>query len=224
MKITLEQGPSFTVARVALAQGEQVRAEAGAMVSMSATLDIETKMQGGLFGALARKVLASESFFQNTFTAARGPGEVLFAPSVTGDVRVREMRGEDFVLTSGAYLASDTRVGLETKWGGAKTFFAREGLFLLRAYGEGPLLFACYGALVEVDVPPDGYVVDTGHVVAFEPSLQWQVRKVGGMKSFLLSGEGLVCHFTGRGRVWVQTRSLDAFIGTIAPHVSRSST
>ena len=222
MQITLEHGPSFTWARCRLAAGEAVKAESGAMVSMSTTIDIETRMQGGLLGALARKVLTSESFFQNTFTAARGAGEVTFAPSLMGDIRVREMSGgESLLLTSGAYLASAPTVELETKWGGMKSFFSREGLFLLRAHGTGPLLFCCYGALVEVEVPGEGYVVDTGHVVAFEPTLDYEVKKVGGMKSLFFSGEGLVCRFSGRGRLWLQTRSLDAFIGTIVPFLPK---
>ncbi len=223
MIVSLEQGPAFTLARVRLAQGEAVKAESGAMVSMTGTVDIETKMQGGFLGALARKMLTSESFFQNTFTATRGPGEVTFAPSLTGDIRVREMHGEDLILQSGAYLASDPRVQIETKWGGAKAFFSREGLFLLRATGQGPLLFASYGAIVEVDIPPEGYVVDTGHMVAFEPSLQYEVKKVGGMKSLFFSGEGLVCRFSGKGKLWIQTRSLDSFLGAIAPMLSKKS-
>jgi uncharacterized protein (TIGR00266 family) len=224
MRVDIEHGPAFAWARCRLAAGESVKAESGAMVSMSTTVDIETKMQGGFLGALARKMLTSESFFQNTFTASRGPGEVTFAPSLSGDVRMREMAGADFILTSGSYLASATTVEIETKWGGMKSFFSREGLFLLRAHGTGPLLFCCYGALVEIDVPADGYVVDTGHVVAFEPTLDYEVRKVGGMKSLVFSGEGLVCRFAGRGKLWLQTRSLDAFIGEIVPYLpTRSS-
>jgi uncharacterized protein (TIGR00266 family) len=223
MRISLEQGPAFTLARVALERGESVRAESGAMVSMTGAVEIATKMQGGLLSALARKVLTSESFFQNTFTAARGAGEVTFAPSLPGDIRLREMRGESLVLQSGAYLASDPSIEIETQWGGAKSFFGREGLFLLRATGTGPLLFCSYGALVEVDVPPEGYVVDTGHVVAFEPSLRWDVTRVGGLKSTFFSGEGLVSRFAGSGRLWLQTRSFDAFIGTITPYISRDS-
>lgn len=223
MQITLEHGPAFTWARVQLAVGESIKAETGAMVSMSSTVQIETRMQGGLLGALARKVLTSESFFQNTFTATQGPGEVTFAPSLMGDIHVHELRGEGLLLTSGSYLASDAPVALETKWGGMKSFFAKESLFLLRAQGTGSLLFTCYGALVEVSVPPDGYVVDTGHVVAFEPSLDYSVQKVGGLKSMFLSGEGLVCRFSGAGRLWLQTRSLDAFIGTIVPFLPKRS-
>lgn len=224
MKITLEHGPAFAWARVHLDAGETVRAESGAMVSMSTTVDIATKMQGGFLGALARKMLTSESFFQNTFTAARGPGEVTFAPSLMGDIRIREMAGADLVLTSGAYLASAEGIEVQTKWGGMKSFFAKEGLFLLRARGTGSLLFTCYGALVEVDVPTEGYVVDTGHVVAFEPALDYEVKKVGGLKSALFSGEGLVCRFSGQGKLWIQTRSLDAFLGTIIPFLpTRSS-
>jgi uncharacterized protein (TIGR00266 family) len=224
MKVTLEHGPAFTWARVALAAGEAVKAESGAMVAMSATIDIETKMQGGFLGALARKMLTSESFFQNTFTAARGPGEVTFAPSLSGDIRVRELSGDDLMLTSGCYLASSPTVEMQTKWGGMKSFFAKEGLFLLRAHGTGTLLFTCYGALAEIVVPPEGYVVDTGHVVAFEPTLEYEVKKVGGLKSLFLSGEGLVCRFSGHGKLWIQTRSLDAFIGAIVPMLpTRSS-
>jgi uncharacterized protein (TIGR00266 family) len=221
MHITTEQGPAFTLARVALDQGETVRAESGAMVSMTGTVDIETKMQGGFLASIARSVLTSESFFQNNFTAARGPGEVTLAPSLPGDIRLRELSGESLILQSGAYLGSHPAIEIETKWGGAKTFFAREGLFLLRASGRGPLLFSSYGAIVEVQVPPSGYVVDTGHLVAFEPSLEWRVDKVGGLKSLFFSGEGLVCRFSGAGRLWLQTRSFDAFLGEVIPHVSR---
>jgi len=223
MHATTEQGPAFTLARVALDQGESVKAESGAMVSMSGTIDIQTKMQGGLLASLARSVLTQESFFQNTFTAARGPGEVTFAPALPGDIRLRTMAGESLILQSGAYLASDPAIQVETKWGGAKTFFSREGLFLLRAYGTGALLFSSYGAIVEVQVPPSGYVVDTGHLVAFEPTLQWDVERVGGMKSLLFSGEGLVCRFRGAGKLWLQTRSFDSFLGEILPHVQRAS-
>src|SRR5690349_3518773 len=223
MHATTEQGPAFTLARVALDQGESFKAESGAMVSMSGTLDIQTKMQGGLLASLARTVLTSESFFQNTFTAARGPGEVTLAPSLPGDIRIRELAGESLILQSGSYLGSDPRVEIETKWGGAKTFFSREGLFLLRAFGQGALLFSSYGAIVEVQVPPSGYVVDTGHLVAFEPTLQWDVERVGGLKSLFFSGEGLVCRFRGAGKLWLQTRSFDSFLGEILPHVRRAS-
>ena len=223
MQITLEHGTAFTLARVALAPGETVRAESGAMVSMTGGVTIQTKMQGGFLKSLARSVLTSESFFQNTFTAERGPGEVTFAPSLPGDIRLAQMQGEPLILQSGAYLASDPSIEIETSWGGAKGFFGREGLFLLRASGRGPLLFSSYGAIVEVDVPSDGYVVDTGHVVAFEPSLKWEVSRIGGLKSTIFSGEGLVSRFAGRGKLWLQTRSFDAFIGTIKPYISRDS-
>lgn len=223
MHVTIEKGPAFALARVALDQGESLLAESGAMVSMSGTMDIQTGMKGGFLKAVARKLLTSESFFQNTFTAGRAPGEVTLAPALPGDIQQREMSGESFILQSGSYLASDPRVEIETKWGGLKTFFSREGLFLLRAHGTGTLLFSSYGAIVEVQVPASGYVVDTGHIVAFEPSLQWEVTKVGGLKSLVFSGEGLVCRFTGSGRLWLQTRSFDSFLGQVIPHLSRGS-
>jgi uncharacterized protein (TIGR00266 family) len=223
MFVSLEHGSAFTLARVSLDAGEAVKAESGAMVSMSGNIDIATRAQGGILKAFARKMLTNESFFQNTFTAARGAGEVTLAPSLPGDISVRELRGDSLILQSGAYLGSHPSVEVETKWGGAKSFFSREGLFLLRASGNGSLLFSSYGAIVEVQVPPEGYIIDTGHMVAFEPSLQWEVTKVGGLGSLFFSGEGLVCRFSGTGRVWLQTRSFDAFIGQVMPHLSRGS-
>ena len=222
MHITSETGPAFARARVAMDAGEELKAESGAMVSMSGTVDIETGMKGGFLKSVARKLLTSESFFQNTFHA-RSPGEVTLAPALPGDIMLREMEGESLILQSGSYLGSGTGIEMETKWGGARSFFSREGLFLLRAFGRGPLLFSSYGGIIEVAVPASGYVVDTGHLVAFEPSLEWTVDKVGGMKSLLFSGEGLVCRFRGQGRLWLQTRSFDAFLGQIIPHLSRGS-
>jgi uncharacterized protein (TIGR00266 family) len=223
MHCTVEQGPAFTLGRVALDQGESLRAESGAMVSMTGTIDIQTRMQGGFLASLARSVLTQESFFQNTFTAARGPGEVTLAPALPGDIRIRDLQGESIILQSGAYLGSHPSIELETKWGGARTFFSREGLFLIKVSGRGALLFSSYGAIVEVQVPSAGYVVDTGHLVAFEPSLEWEVTKVGGLKSLLFSGEGLVCRFSGQGKLWLQTRSFDSFLGEVLPHVQRAS-
>lgn len=223
MFVSLEQGSAFTLARVKLDAGEVVKAESGAMVSMTGNLDIATRAQGGFLKSLARKVLTQESFFQNTFTASRGPGEVTFAPSLPGDIAFREMQGESLIIQSGSYLASATTVDIETKWGGTRSFFSREGLFLLKASGHGTILFSSYGAIVEFQVPPEGIALDTGHMVAFEPTLQWEVTRVGGLGSTLFSGEGLVCRFTGHGKVWMQTRSFDAFLGVVLPHVNRSS-
>ena len=111
-------------------------------------------------------------------------------------------------------------VAVESKWQGmAKGFFSGEKLFLIRCSGKGDLWFNTYGAMIEVDVKGD-YVVDTGHIVAFTEGLEYSVTRVGGYKSLFLSGEGLVCRFTGEGKVWIQTRqvpSLSAWVWPFRP-------
>ncbi|HXV74734.1 MAG TPA: TIGR00266 family protein, partial [Candidatus Polarisedimenticolaceae bacterium] len=220
----VEHRPSYALAIVDLESGESVKAETGAMVSMSGNVRVESGMQGGLFKSALRKVLGGESFFVNTFTADGGPGEVTFAPSLPGDVDEVRLNGELYVQ-SGSYLAGGPTIDIDIKWGGARSFFAAEGLFLLHLRGQGEVMLSSFGAIHRVEL--DGarsLMVDTGHVVAFEPSVSWDVRKVSGLFTSLISGEGLVVEFSGRGKVWLQTRSNQAFLDWLLPRLPTSRT
>lgn len=220
MQIEIRYQPSYSLAIAKLAAGEGVQVESGAMVSMTGNVQIETRMQGGLFGALKRKVLGGESLFTNTYTALGAPGEVTLAPTLPGDLTHITLAGGTFFMQSGSFVACAPGVQIDTAWGGAKGFFSGEGLFLLKASGSGDLLFSSYGAIHRVDL--DGrspYIVDTGHVVGFTSGLQYAVKSVGGFKSTLLSGEGLVCEFTGQGALYLQTRSTQAFLSWLLPRV-----
>src|SRR5215813_1844250 len=168
MQISIKYPPSYSLAILSLAAGESIQAESGAMVSMSSNIQIETGMKGGVLGAVARKVLGGESLFNNTFTAAGGPAEITLAPSLPGDVTLVTMKNETLYIQSGSFLAGAPELNLDLQWGGAKTFFGSEGLFLLRATGSGPVLLSSYGAIHRVDITPAApYICDTGHVVAF---------------------------------------------------------
>ncbi len=213
--------PSFATVEVTLEAGEQVRAEAGAMVGYGDGIEMETNATGGFLKSLRRGLFGGESFFQNTFTAAES-GTVTFAPPLPGDIVHHELDGETVYVQSGSYIASDPALDLGTEFGGARTFFGSEGLFLLRIEGTGPLFMSSYGAIEERELSPDEtYTVDTGHVVAFEETTDFAVRRVGGLKSTLLSGEGLVAEFSGEGRIWLQTRSQDAFLAWLVPKLPR---
>ncbi len=213
--------PSYSLLRVGLQQGESIAAEAGAMVSMSSGIEMGTKARGGVFGALKRTVLGGESFFVNTFRANQ-PGEVTFAPTLPGDIHAMELAGGTIYAQSGAYIACSPEIDVNTKWGGAKTFFSREGLFLLKLTGTGAVFLSSYGAVHPVDLQPgQEYIVDTGHMVAFEESVGYHVQRVGGLKSTLFSGEGLVCRLTGPGKILIQTRSTDAFLAWLIPQIPR---
>ena len=220
MQIAVKYQPSYSLAVLSLSAGESIQAESGAMVSMSANIQIETGMKGGVLGAVARKVLGGESLFANTFTAAGAPGEITLAPSLPGDITSVSMSNETLYIQSGSFLAGDPAIDLDLQWGGARSFFGSEGLFLLRATGSGPILLSSYGAIHKVDMSGAApYLCDTGHVVAFTSGLTFDVRKVGGWKSTLLSGEGLVCEFRGAGTLYLQTRSTQAFLSWLIPRL-----
>ena len=210
---------SFALAIVNLQSGQSISAEAGAMVSMSSNIDLHSELKGGVFGALKRAV-GGESAFVSTFTAQGGAGEVTFAPGAPGDVVGIEMQGQRFMVQSSSYLAGDTSLVVDTKFGGAKSWIGGEGLFLLEVSGTGLLLVSSFGAIHRKMLRPgERYVVDTGHLVAWEGQMQYQTRKAaksGFFRSFL-SGEGLVAEFSGPGELLIQTRNLRAFAGLIKP-------
>jgi uncharacterized protein (TIGR00266 family) len=209
---------SFALAVVRLQAEQSISAEAGAMVSMSAHVELQAQMKGGVFGALKRAV-GGESAFVSTFTSRGGPGEVTLAPGAPGDIVGIDMSNQTFMVQSSSYLAGDTSLAVDTKWGGAKTFFGGEGLFVLQVSGTGVLLVSSFGSIHRKTLQPgERYVVDTGHLVAWESAMQYQLRKAarGFFRSFT-SGEGIVAEFTGPGELLIQTRNLAAFAGLLKP-------
>ena len=224
MEHEITHRPMAAQLTLTLEAGESVRAEGGAMVSQSGDLDISTQAEGGLLKSLSRSVFGGESFFMNTFSAS-GPSSVQLAPALAGDIQHHRLDSETLFVQSTSFLAAHPDVAVDTKFGGGKSFFGGEGLFLLQLSGTGPAFLASYGAIDEHTVEPgEPLTVDTGHIVAFEASVEFDVRRVGGLKSTLFSGEGLVCEFTGSGTVWTQTRSPDAFLAWLIPKLpTRSS-
>jgi uncharacterized protein (TIGR00266 family) len=221
MQYDIMYGPAYSLLRMKLAKGEVITAEAGAMVSMSKGIEIETKMKGGLFGALKRSVLGGESFFMNNFKA-ESDGEICFAPALPGDICAVELKNETLLVTSGSYITSSPGITIDTKWGGAKTFFSKEGLFLLKISGTGHVFLSSYGAIHDIELASgQQYVVDTGHMVAWAENINYRVTKVGGLKSTLFSGEGLVCELTGPGKIYLQSRSADAFLSWLIPQLPK---
>jgi uncharacterized protein (TIGR00266 family) len=222
MEVEILYRPSYSLGVLKLASNEEVWVEGGAMVSMSSDVTVQTKAAGGVLKSLARSVLGGESFFQNVYKAGPQGGEVTVAPVLPGDLFRLNLQGETLMVQSGAYVASETGVSLDTKWGGARTFFASEGLIMLRASGRGELLLSSFGAIHEMHLAAgEHYTVDTGHLVAFTENMGFNVRRVGGLRSTFLSGEGLVVDLTGPGRVLLQTRSADAFLGWLLPKIPK---
>jgi uncharacterized protein (TIGR00266 family) len=213
MQVNLLYRPSQAIAQCWLAPGESVMAESGAMMGMSTNVQMQTQ-SGGIMSGLKR-MFGGESFFRNTFTSQGGQGEVLFATPLCGDMLVLEAGQRQYCIQSSAYVASAASVDVRTRSGGLKGFFSGAGLFILETQGQGPVVIGAFGALEEIRV--DGsFVIDTGHLAAWDASLQYRVGKSGsGWIASFLSGEGLVCTFEGQGSVWLQSRNAGEYGATI---------
>lgn len=222
MQVGIRQQPSFAVARLMLAPGEPCQVESGAMMATSYGVQVQSQAQGGIMKGLGRAFLSGESFFISTFTAPPNGGWVDVAANLPGDIQVITLDGRTgWAVTRGCWLASSHGVQTETKWGGMKNLMGGEGGFLTHATGQGQLLVACYGAVETITLQQGEMVtIDTGHVVAYADTVQYQIRKVAqGIIQSMKSGEGLVFDFVGPGQIMTQTRNPSALVSWIVSHV-----
>jgi uncharacterized protein (TIGR00266 family) len=214
MDYEIQCQPSYSVLEVSLDPGEKVVSEAGAMAWMSENLSVETSTRGGALSGLKRSILSGESFFQNTYSAEGGPGTIGLAPGQPGDIVAYEMDQSELLLEKNAYLASSTDIHCDANFQGLRGLFG-EGLFVLTVSGSGTLFFNAYGDIEEVEV--DGsYVVDNGHAVAWEPSLDYELTRARTIRSFLFADQ-LLMRFTGQGKLWVQSRNPRSFADWVYP-------
>jgi len=214
MNYEISHNPSYSLVNFELQPDEELVTESGAMAWMSENMVAQTSTRGGFLAGLQRKLLSGESFFQNTYSAEGGPGQLAIAPGSAGDVRVLEFEGQELFLEKGAYLASTPGIKVDSKFDGLRGFL-NEGFFVLRCSGVGTLFFNSYGEIHEVDVDGE-YVVDNGFAVAWEPSLDYRLSRARRIRSFLFSDQ-LILRFSGRGKVWVQTRSPRALASWVHP-------
>ncbi len=215
MDFTLHGNPDYGHLTVELFPGESFIAEGGAMAWMSADMQVRALLLGGFTRALMRKIGGGESLFVGEFSHPNG-GELTISPRMPGMITHYPMLDNPLTLTGGSFLACSPSIQLRTKFGGLRSAFSGEGLFFIECAGHGDLFFNTYGALIEKQV--DGSLtVDTGHVVAWEPTLDYTIRGMGGLKSTLLSGEGLAMRFSGTGNVYLQTRTMPSLAGWLTP-------
>ncbi len=220
MQIDIQLGPGNSVAKIQMGPNEALTAEGGAMIAMSNDMDIQTttykKNSGGIMKGIKR-MISGESFFINHYTAGPNGGELYLAPGLHGDMFTYELNNNALIVQSGSYLASEPGVEIDFNWQGLKSMFSGEGLFWLNLNGQGKVIVNSYGAIYPVEVDGD-YIVDTGHIVAFEPTLSFNISKVGrNWLSSFLGGEGFVCRFKGKGTVWCQSHNQRNFGTSIGP-------
>ena len=224
MDIQIVHGPGNSAARLALGPNETVTAEAGAMIAMSGDMKVETSTKqksssgGGLLKA-AKRLLSGESFFINHFTAGPSGGELTLATTLPGDMMAHELSGGNLIVQGGSWVASEPGVDVDLGWQGFKSFLAGESMFWLNLKGSGKTVISSFGAIYPVEV--DGaYIVDTGHIVAFNESLSFTLTKAGGnFLTAFMGGEGLVCRFEGKGTVWCQSHNPSSFGRILGPQL-----
>ena len=220
MHFEVSYRPSHALGVAHLDAGESVRAEAGAMVSMTRNFTVDTSMSsrraGGLLKSLKRGFLGGESFFTNLYTASGGPGHITFAPRLCGDMVVHELTPDRSLVVQGSsYVAAPDSVVLDTRWQGFKGFFSGESLFFLTASGHGPVLIDAFGAIEAIELDGE-LIVDTGHLVAFTEGIDYRIDKAArGWIASYLSGEGLVLRVSGRGLLYVQSRNPSEYGKTV---------
>ena len=225
LKYEIVGKPAFSLVRIHLEQpGQQVRAEGGAMVYMSGHISMETKSAGGLMKGFKRK-FSGESMFQNFFSLPDGspPGMVAFAQGAPGDiVHLHLNQGEEWTLSRDAYICGTPSIEVTSKLGGFKSVLGGEGLVLTKVYAEaeGDLWIGGYGFVERHDLK-DGeeLVVDNGVMMAFQSDMNYTVSKVGGRKSFMLGGEGIVIRYRGPGVVYTQNREIGLLAALLIPHL-----
>jgi len=215
LKYEIKYRPSYSMLVVYLDQDESIMAEAGAMSYMTPNIEIRTRMrQRSIWSALKLSIIGAQSFFVNEYIARNGPGEIGLVAAPIGDVTVLKVSpGRGYIIQKASYIASTPNISLDIKWQGFTKGLFGQGLFMIKAEGEGDLFINTFGAIDRHDLlPGEKLIVDNFHLVAFSSSCNYVVRRIGGLKELFLSGEGLVVEITGPGEVYLQTKNLSEFV------------
>jgi uncharacterized protein (TIGR00266 family) len=214
MQIDILARPANTITKITFARNEEITAEGGSMVAMSGGLDVQTtthKRGKRGIGRAVKRAFAGENIFLNHYKAERDGAHLYVAPNLIGDIMTHELQGSSLIVQATSFLAHEASVDMDVSWQGFKNMLSSEGLFWLKMSGTGKVLINSFGAIYPVAVDGE-YIVDTGHIVAFDEGLNFSLSKAG--KSWIsswLGGEGIVCRFKGKGTVWCQSHSPSGF-------------
>ncbi|WP_125607181.1 TIGR00266 family protein [Lapidilactobacillus bayanensis] len=215
----------FPVAQLHLSQNESIQIESGSMIYHNTKVSLQGHMNnngkkglGGLMSAVGRKLTSGETFFITTATGTANDAELAIAPSNPGVIETLTLTDQQqWRLNSGAFLAMDTtaQYKMVQQDVGSALFGGTGGLFIMETAGTGTMLISAYGAILPLDLNGEtDYVVDNAHVVAWSSQLNYKIEAASGTFGFK-TGEGLVNRFSGTGRIYVQTRNLQALANLI---------
>jgi len=215
MKYEIKYKPSYSMLVATLEQGESIVAEAGSMTYMDPNIEVHTrKREKSLLGSLGLSIIGKQSFWINEYTASQGSGEAAFVAAPVGDIETLGVKpNQGYVIQKSAFVASTGDIDLDVKWQGFTKGLFGQGLFMLKATGNGSLFINTFGAIDKHTLAAGRtMIVDNFHLVAFTSTCSYKVTKFGGLKETLLGGEGLVTQITGPGDIYIQTKNLKEFV------------
>jgi uncharacterized protein (TIGR00266 family) len=220
------EGHNLQVARVRLKPGQEIYAEAGKMVYKTASVFWETRMTGAtigqkLLGAIKRRLMG-ESIMM-TYFRTQVAGEVGFAGHYPGKIHVFDLApGQSMMVQRDGFLFAQATVQLDIalvrKLGAG--LFGGEGFILQRLTGPGEVFVHAGGDFVQFDLGPGEQIqVQTGHLVAFDPTVEYDIQMVGSIRTAIFGGEGIfLATLTGPGKVIVQSLTLERLRHELAPN------
>ncbi|MCW4030013.1 MAG: TIGR00266 family protein [Candidatus Bathyarchaeota archaeon] len=214
MKFEVKYKPSYALLVADLDQGETLTAESGSMTYMTPNIEVHTrKREKSLWGSLGLSIIGGQSFWVNDYTATNGAGQAGFVAAPVGDIQQLSLTpGRGYVIQKSAYIASTQGIDLDVKWEGFTKGLFGQGLFMIKATGNGQMFINTFGAIDTHTLQAgETLTVDNFHLVGFSESCSYRVTKFGGLKETLLGGEGLVTQITGPGEIFIQTKNLQEF-------------
>ena len=224
-------GEEMQYVEITLDPSEMVIAEAGGMMYMTPGIQMETvlgdpsKQQGGLLGKVlsaGKRVLTGESLFMTTFTnAGRGRERVAFAAPYPGKILAMplDQLGGELICQKDSFVcaARGVQVGIAFQKKIGVGLFGGEGFIMQRLTGDGLAMIHAGGTLMRRTLGQGELLkVDTGCIVALQPSVRYDIQLVGGIKNTLFGGEGLFfATLTGPGEIWLQSLPFARLAGRI---------
>ena len=211
-------GQTVPAVEVELNAGESMFTQSGGMIWQTQGIMMTTNARGGLVKSLGR-IFTGESIFMANYTAETNGAKVAFGSTVPGSIVPVDISRSDIICQKGAFLCAQQSVELKMAFTKkiSAGFFGGEGFILQRLYGSGMAFLEVDGDMVErILAPGEVLKVDTGNVVAFEPSVNYEIETVKGLGNIFFGGEGLfLTRLTGPGRVILQTQNFKDFAGRI---------
>lgn len=214
-------GPGYV--KLELLSGESIVCETGAMMAMSSHVDVQPvaiKKGAGSVVAAIKSAVSGGGIFFSKMTSLQKTSELFLAPALHG--HIHELKVESCVYVAAPhFLAADSHLEFDLIWRGFGNLISGQGLYWVKVSGQGSVLVAGFGAIEEKHIQKP-WIVDSGHLIAFDDSIQVQATKAGhSWFGSFLGGEGIVSHLKGNGRILVQSHNLSEFGHSLTPYLKQ---